>query len=353
MEIRNLFISYTKKIYEVWSVNHSIIVLGFLIILALCVGSAGATEIWVTDDYLTIQAAVNSASAYDTIIVRDGTYYENVDVNVDHLTIRSENGSGSTTVVGSMPALSAVSTADSNGYGFNGFSDHVFDITADYVNISGFTVTGATSGTWTSGIRVYGADSCTISENNVNGNRHGIRLSGSSNRNIIRDNTVSSNEKYGVYLTSDSTDENEIIQNTLASNEAGVYINNADSNNISCNYIFNNNYGIYLKAGSTDNTIKHNNIIANGKLQDDGSYHWQLYNNQKKDVSATNNWWGTTDNNEIDAGIYDDEEGKGKVTYLPKLEIPSTCAVTEPLTLVMVTLGILGVIGAVYRKREQ
>ncbi|MCW7076006.1 MAG: right-handed parallel beta-helix repeat-containing protein [Candidatus Syntrophoarchaeum sp.] len=318
--------------------NHSIIVLGFVIVLALSVGSAGATEIWVPDDYLTIQAAVNSASAYDTIIVKDGTYTENVRVNTAHLTIKSENGSGST----------MVQAASSN--------DHVFDITANYVNISGFTVTGATSGTWTTGIRVNNADSCTISENNVNGNRHGIRLSGSSSQNIIRDNTVSSNEKYGVYLSSDSTDENEIIQNTLASNEAGVYINNADYNNISCNYIFNNSYGIYLKAGSTDNTIKHNNIIANGELQDDGSYHWQFYNDQEEDVSATNNWWGTTDDDQINASIYDwhDNSEKGNVTYLPKLGGPSSCAeIPEPLTLVMVTLGILGVIGAVYRKRER
>ncbi|MHC1573470.1 MAG: hypothetical protein ACXQTJ_03390, partial [Candidatus Syntropharchaeales archaeon] len=103
--------------------NHSIIVLGFVIVLALSVGSAGATEIWVTDDYSTIQAAVNSASAYDTIIVRDGTYYENVDVNVDHLTIKSENGSATTTVQSAFPELLSV-----------------FYVTADHVNISGFTV---------------------------------------------------------------------------------------------------------------------------------------------------------------------------------------------------------------------
>ena len=43
--------------------------------------------VYVPDDYPTIQAAVAAASHGDTIIVRDGTYTENVDVNKEHLTI--------------------------------------------------------------------------------------------------------------------------------------------------------------------------------------------------------------------------------------------------------------------------
>jgi len=49
-------------------------------------------------NYSTIQAAVDNATAYDTIIIHDSgatpDYTENVDVTVDHLTIReaaSEN----------------------------------------------------------------------------------------------------------------------------------------------------------------------------------------------------------------------------------------------------------------------
>jgi len=43
--------------------------------------SLSANTIYVPDDYSTIQQAVDDASAGDTIIVRDGTYTENVDVN--------------------------------------------------------------------------------------------------------------------------------------------------------------------------------------------------------------------------------------------------------------------------------
>ena len=53
-----------------------------------------AATIYVPNDYGTIQGAVDAASSGDTIIVRDGTYTENVNVN-KRLTIRSENGSAS------------------------------------------------------------------------------------------------------------------------------------------------------------------------------------------------------------------------------------------------------------------
>ncbi|CAD6492330.1 MAG: hypothetical protein CHKLHMKO_00254 [Candidatus Argoarchaeum ethanivorans] len=81
------------------------------------VPTISATDICVPDNYATIQSAVNAANDGDTIIVRDGTYNENVDVS-KRLTIRSENGYGSTTV-------QAASS-----------SDHVFNVTVDYVNIN-------------------------------------------------------------------------------------------------------------------------------------------------------------------------------------------------------------------------
>ena len=49
----------------------------FLILTAFASASEAKT-IYVPDDYEKIQWAVDNASAGDTIIVRDGTYYENV-----------------------------------------------------------------------------------------------------------------------------------------------------------------------------------------------------------------------------------------------------------------------------------
>ena len=77
--------------------------------LALSLASqveASPATIYVPDDYATIQAAVDTASPGDTIIVRGGTYTENVDVNKDHLTIQSENGA----------EVTIVQAADSTNY---------------------------------------------------------------------------------------------------------------------------------------------------------------------------------------------------------------------------------------------
>ena len=106
-----------------------------------------------------IQEAVDNASSGETICVEDGTYNENVNVNVAHLTIRSENGS----------ANCIVNALDSN--------DHVFNVAADYVNISGFTVTNATASD-KAGIYLSGREHCNISDNNVTNNCHGIFLHG-------------------------------------------------------------------------------------------------------------------------------------------------------------------------------
>ncbi len=77
-------------------------------------------KIIVPNDYPTIQQAINAASPGETIVIKDGTYAENVRVNKS-VTIISENGSANCIV-----------QAASN--------DHVFAV--DNVTISGFTIKG-------------------------------------------------------------------------------------------------------------------------------------------------------------------------------------------------------------------
>ena len=100
-----------KGIKPVWKLM-AILIMFALLAMALPLGvsqaEASPGTIYVPDDYLTIQAAVDAASPGGTIIVRDGTYTENVDVNKDHLTIQSENGAEST----------IVQAADSSNYVF-------------------------------------------------------------------------------------------------------------------------------------------------------------------------------------------------------------------------------------------
>ena len=139
----------------------------------LCVCGVSAKTIYVPDDYANIQWAVDNATAGDTIIVRDGTYYENVVVD-KHLTIKSEKGSAYCIV--------------------NGSGSDVFTIEADGIRIEGFTITGG---------------------------RHGIYIR--SNNNIISNNNISSNNEDGISLWWHSSNNNSISNNNISSNnENGI-----------------------------------------------------------------------------------------------------------------------------------
>lgn len=112
------------------------------------------------EDFSTIQAAIDAANTTDghTITVYPGTYNENVKVNKP-LTIRSSSGN---------PADTIVNAPNPN--------DHVLEVTADYVSISGFTVKGAIF--YKAGIYIgRNVDHCNISDNNASNNDHGIYLS--------------------------------------------------------------------------------------------------------------------------------------------------------------------------------
>ncbi|NQE52585.1 hypothetical protein C5S29_03250, partial [ANME-1 cluster archaeon GoMg3.2] len=203
-----------------------------------------------------IQAAIDNAISGETICVKDGEYNENVEVDTQ-LTIRSENGAASTTV----NALYS--------------NDHVFEVTADYVSISGFTVEGATgggeAGIWL-GSNVY---HCNIYDNNASGNCYGIYLRESS-YNMITSNTVSNNDVYGIRLSHSSS--NTISGNTaLNNNHCGILLSSSSSNTIHSNTASNNDDGIYLYSTSNNNRI-YNNYFDNirNNAQDDGSNIWNI-----------------------------------------------------------------------------
>jgi hypothetical protein len=91
---------------------------GLLTLLAfVSVGCVSAATTRYVNPGDSIQDVVDVADPGDTVIVRDGTYTENVEVNLENLTLRSENGSAFTTVV------AAINTSD------------VFLVTANSVTI--------------------------------------------------------------------------------------------------------------------------------------------------------------------------------------------------------------------------
>ena len=322
-----------------------------------------------SNPWQTISHAIDNASVSDgdTIKLMDDNndstvdYEENVDVD-KRLTLERYDSDAT------CPWVKAASTAD-----------HVFEITVNAVNISGLKVTGATDNS-KAGIYLYDADYCNISGNNATGNWHGIYLNTWCDYNEITNNTANSNTQFGILLNcvvthnniadniansnavcgiqlKDRSNHNTLTGNTANSNnENGIRLEQSCDNEVTCNWLaFNGHNGFLLTdvlGDSTGNNITLNNIFANGN--------YDFRNDQDVDVVATYNYWGTNDDDTINASIYDwqDNHDKGNVTFLPKLTEPDPCApVPDAAALVLFASGLM--LAAVYfvygrgRKRDR
>ena len=130
----------------------------------------------------------------DTIYVSKGTYFENIKITKSLELIGEDKN---TTII------------NGNGSGI------VINISADYVKISGFTITNG--------------GSMSADESNA-----GIKIG--SNYNTISDCNISSNKNYGIYLYANPKTTNNIIKNNIFSNNRyGIFAFYAKTNNISSN----------------------------------------------------------------------------------------------------------------------
>ncbi|WP_440955921.1 NosD domain-containing protein [Methanosarcina sp. Mfa9] len=177
-----------------------------------------------TENFSSIQAAVDAASPGATIIVRNGTYTENVDVD-RAVTIISEAG----------PEYTEVKAENSN--------DSVFYVTADVVNISGFSVSGGSelvsSSTYsTAGIWLYDVRDCNISGNVLLDNYCGISV-------IVSGNCT-------------------LTGNRVESNRIGILLDRSEGNILRSNRLENNSLNFEVKAASTEQDIDESNMV-NGK----------------------------------------------------------------------------------------
>lgn len=188
----------------------------------------------------SIQDAINSAKSGDTIFVSSGTYYENVVVN---RTVSLIGENRKTTII----------------HGNGAWLD-VITIEADWVNITGFSITGGSNAIYfpwkiyrsnTSIIdcdiynNIVGLYSCELCSQvsvincNIFNNRYGIILFGSSH--IIESCNVFSNDFKGIGL---HTPSNKCII-------------------VNCSVWNNRNHGAITVAVSSDHVIKNSHIFNN------------------------------------------------------------------------------------------
>ena len=202
----------------------------FLVLTAFASVSTAKT-IYVPDDYAKIQWAVDNASAGDTIIVRDGTYYESITVS-KQLTIKSENGPENCIV--------------------NGTGSDVFTLKADGIRIEGFTITRGSDGIYIL------SNNNTIINNIICSNWYGIIL-GHSNNNSIFNNNISSNNWNGIELG--GSNNNSISNNIISSNYwKGIYLLYSNENTMRKNEFIND--GLFVEY-SYGNIVEDNKV--NGK----------------------------------------------------------------------------------------
>jgi parallel beta-helix repeat protein len=261
----------------------AIMACGLFLVAGVHVVKAGSKTITVPDDFATIQAAVDNATAGDTVFVKKGTYSA---VFIDKsLSLIGEDRS-STIIMGKRV-----------GYGS---PPPVIEIWRDTPNvtISGFTLGYTLTGNDNGGIWIdEGSYNCTVKGNIITGNEDGIVTFGlGAPANIlISDNYITNNTDYGVScgtpnttisgntitgngwsgITIDSSFDVTVSGNTIKGNglsgssgfpdlNGGLNLDNQGPFDVYGNDIIGNQgYGVQFGVGCNNATVHENNIERN------------------------------------------------------------------------------------------
>ncbi len=224
------------------------------IILLILAGGANAITLSVCSsgcNHTSIQSAVNAANNGDTINVSAGTYNENVDIT------KSIN------LVGAGVDVTIINASNPN--------DHVVKISVHNVDISGFTVRGAT-GQFKAGVYLSSSDFSGIFNLNATNNDWGVYLA-SSNNTTLAGNTISDNDGYGINLA--YSNYSVVSNNTLSYNFRGIYLKGSNYYNTITNNTFDSNSDGISLIDNYGNSIYHNNFINNtNQASDNGNNTW-------------------------------------------------------------------------------
>lgn len=231
--------------------NMKIKVISGLLLLSFIVSASTFTAIELSDtiivdkdgsgDYTTITAAVKAAESGDTIVVHPGLYEEDAIFINTSITLTGQE----------------VTTTIIQGDG----TKTILDVNADNVDISYFTITGGGGGM---GQNIdVAADNCVISYNIIKLNDDvGIAIHDSSNT-MISDNVISECPFAGIRIYNNAQ-SNDIKNNQIFDCISGIYVYNSQDQQIEQNDVSECSKGIYLEE-CTDNIVTHNQLENNAQ----------------------------------------------------------------------------------------
>ena len=205
--------------------------IGILVILLSSGFTAAETlNVGTGQKYATIQSAIDAANPGDVILVNEGTYYENLIIKMNDISIIGK--SKEKTII----------DAKKLGSGIR------IDQTTN-AKISGFTIQNSGgSGKPDAGITIYSAHNNTIVNTILINNVVGISIYSESRTNVISGNDIRSNTNYGIFIY--SSGDNKIYNNNIQSNKIGIYADSARANRIySNNFIDNTDQQAYDNSG--------------------------------------------------------------------------------------------------------
>jgi len=201
---------------------------------------ASSSTVRVPQDYPTIQAAINAVQPEGTILVSNGTYKENIVITNKTLQLIGEN-KNNTIIEGAV----------------NGTVELV---NATNVLIKGFTIKNIGNAAKNFPIRLHFANKNRIEDCNLIAPSpySGVWLEW-SHGNTIKDNNITNNGDYGVYLF--EADNNTIADNTIATDNGILFSTYCENNTVTGNIIITSNKTALHLYTCSNNTFYHNSFI--------------------------------------------------------------------------------------------